>query len=226
MAWRFAVLSRNAVCPFYSAFQNPVEVATSCKVICARVNVVSVNIFFLVWRAAHKFDIRRDPTLTPRSHNKTVAIMANAKTKTPEEVVKENDLLPKLVTHLDRHLIFPLLQFVGEQDEEPTPEITKANTKVKYELLKKTNMTDYVAQLYCQLEGLDEPPAEYATKREEVLEQLEKYNQESEKITDLLSREDVVTGLRSDKVANLEFLKKEHGVCLSKVTGEREANVD
>jgi translation initiation factor 3 subunit E len=59
---------------------------------------------------------------------------------------------------------------------------------------------------------LNEPPAEYATKREEVLEQLEKYNQESEKITDLLSREDVVTGLRSDKVANLEFLKKEHGV--------------
>jgi translation initiation factor 3 subunit E len=146
------------------------------------------------------------------SHNNTVAIMADAKAKTPEEVVKENDLLPKLVTHLDRHLIFPLLQFVGEQEEEPTPEITKANAKVKYELLKKTNMTDYVAQLYCQLEGLDEPPAEYATKREEVLEQLEKYNQESEKITDLLSREDVVTGLRSDKVANLEFLKKEHGV--------------
>lgn len=134
---------------------------------------------------------------------------AASQAKTPEEVAKENDLLPKLVSHLDRHLIFPLLQFVADQEEEPTPEITRA----KYELLKKTNMTDYVATLYCELEGVDEPPKEFAVKREEVLGRLEKYNEESERITDLLGREDVVTSLRSDKVANLEYLKKEHDVC-------------
>ena len=128
--------------------------------------------------------------------------------KTPEEVAKENDLHPKLIQHLDRHLIFPLLQFVAEQEEEPTHETTKA----KYELLKKTNMTDYVATLYCELEGVNEPPKVFATKRQEVLDKLETYAQESEKITDLLGREDVVTSLRSDKVANLEFLKKEHDV--------------
>lgn len=132
--------------------------------------------------------------------------MADA-VKTPEEVAKESDLLPKLIQHLDRHLIFPLLQFVGDQDEEPAE-----TTKAKYELLKKTNMTDYVATLYCELEGVSEPPKEFATKRQEVLDKLETYAQESEKITDLLGREDVVTSLRSDKVANLEFLKKEHDV--------------
>lgn len=84
--------------------------------------------------------------------------------------------------------------------------------KAKFELLKKTNMTDYVAQLYCDMEGLQEAPKEYATQRQQVLDRLEKYQDESEKITDLLGREDVVTGLRSDKVANLEFLKKEHDV--------------
>ncbi len=73
-------------------------------------------------------------------------------------------------------------------------------------------MTDYVATLYCELEGVNEPPKEFATKRQEVLDKLETYAQESEKITDLLGREDVVTSLRSDKVANLEFLKKEHDV--------------
>ena len=129
--------------------------------------------------------------------------------KTPEEVAKDNDLLPKLVTHLDRHLIFPLLQFVADQEDEPSQEITRA----KYELLKKTNMTDYVATLYCELENVDEAPKEYASKRQEVLDRLEVFGQESEKITDLLGREDVVTSLRSDKVANLEFLKKEHDVC-------------
>jgi translation initiation factor 3 subunit E len=130
--------------------------------------------------------------------------------KTPEEIAKEHDLLPKLVTHLDRHLIFPLLQFVADQNDEADNDA--AMTKAKYELLKKTNMTDYVATLYCELEGVEEPPKEFATKRQEVLDRLEKFGQESEKITDLLGREDVVTGLRSDKVANLEFLKKEHDV--------------
>lgn len=137
---------------------------------------------------------------------------AQAAAKTPEEVARENDLLPRLVTHLDRHLIFPLLQFVADQqEEENSQEITKA----KYELLKKTNMTDYVASLYCEMNGVEEPPKEFATKRQEVLDRLELFGQESEKITDLLSREDVVTSLRSDKVANLEFLKKEHGVRFS-----------
>lgn len=134
---------------------------------------------------------------------------ANAAAKSPEEVAQEHDLLPKLVTHLDRHLIFPLLQFVADQEDEPSQAITKA----KYELLKKTNMTDYVASLYCEMNGVDEPPQEFATKRQEVLDRLELFGQESEKITDLLGREDVVTSLRSDKVANLEFLKKEHDVC-------------
>ena len=137
---------------------------------------------------------------------------AQVASKTPEEVAKENDLLPRLVTHLDRHLIFPLLQFVAEQQEdEDLLEITKA----KYELLKKTNMTDYVASLYCEMNEVQDAPQEFVTKRQEVLDRLELFNQESEKITDLLSREDVVTSLRSDKVANLEYLKKEHDVCCS-----------
>merc|ERR1712230_260780 len=112
--------------------------------------------------------------------SKPVAIMAeNAPTRTPEEIAKEYDLLPKLVTHLDRHLIFPLLQFLeGQDEEEPSEDVTRT----KYELLKKTNMTDYVASLYCELEGLEDAPAEFATKRQEVLDRLDKYSEESEKI--------------------------------------------
>ena len=147
---------------------------------------------------------------TPTSANDMLNGAQSKAAKTPEEVAKENDLLPKLVPHLDRHLIFPLLQFVADQEEEPALEMTKA----KYELLKKTNMTDYVANLYCDIEGVSEPPREFATKRQEVLDRLEKFAQDSEKITDLLGREDVVTSLRSDKVANLEYLKKEHDVRL------------
>lgn len=138
---------------------------------------------------------------------------APAPAKTPEQISEENNLLPKLITHLDRHLIFPLLQFVAEQqeDEEDSQEITKA----KYELLKTTNMTDYVASLYTEINDVAEPPKEFGAKRQAVLERLDQFEQESAAITDLLGREDVITNLRADKVANLEYLKKEHEVCLA-----------
>jgi translation initiation factor 3 subunit E len=125
----------------------------------------------------------------------------------------------KLAQHLDRHMIFPLLEFSASQlvDEErgEVKDDAKAReiTQAKYALLKKTNMTDYVADLHCELEGLKEPPAEFANKKQRVFSQLQKYEQETSKIIELLERDDVVNNLRSDKVANLEFLKREHEVC-------------
>lgn len=129
----------------------------------------------------------------------------------------EFDLLPKLVTKLDRHLIFPLLEFANSQveNEDGTSKDaakTRELLKAKFELLKKTNMTDYVANLYCDLEGLQEPPKEYADKRQKVIETLENYEDSTHKLAELLQTEEVVSNLRSDKVANLEFLKKEHDV--------------
>jgi translation initiation factor 3 subunit E len=147
--------------------------------------------------------------------------MASAPTANGGSNVAEYDLMLKLVQHLDRHMIFPLLEFNAGQlvdeesgdvkDEAKAREITQA----KYALLKKTNMTDYVANLYCELEGLKEPPAEFADKKQRVFSQLQRYEQETSKIIELLERDDVVNNLRSDKVANLEFLKREHEVGLS-----------
>lgn len=134
----------------------------------------------------------------------------------------EYDLLNKLAPNLDRHMIFPLLEFSASQlvdedgqvrDEAKARQITQA----KFALTKRTNMTDYVANLYCELEGLDEAPAEYTERKKQVFSQLEKYEQQTAKITELLERDDVVNALRSDKVANLEFLKREHDVRLGTV---------
>lgn len=131
--------------------------------------------------------------------------------------ISEFDLMPKLVTKLDRHLIFPLLEFSSailenEDGSSRDPEKTRELLKAKYELLKKTNMTDYVANLYCDLEGLQDPPKEFADKRQKVIETLENFEDSTNKLTELLQTEEVVSALRSDKVANLEFLKKEHDV--------------
>jgi translation initiation factor 3 subunit E len=123
----------------------------------------------------------------------------------PTDITPEYDLLPRLIPYLDRHLVFPLLEFSAGEDDK---EITRA----KYELLKHTNMTDYVANLWKEINNTDSIPDEFVKKREEVLAKLEHYQVQSEKITELLQDEEVVGNLRSDKAANLRFLEEQHGV--------------
>ncbi|KAI9659243.1 MAG: eukaryotic translation initiation factor 3 subunit E [Trizodia sp. TS-e1964] len=129
------------------------------------------------------------------------------------DLMKKHDLLPKLIPHLDRHLILPLLEFIGEQDNNPFPDIKRT----KYELFKQTNMTDYVAHLWQDIHGEDQVPGEFVKKREEVVQKLHHFQEESSVITELLGRDDVVGSLRSDKIANLQFLKEQHGVTIEMV---------
>ncbi|KAH8903320.1 eukaryotic translation initiation factor 3 subunit [Coniochaeta sp. PMI_546] len=145
--------------------------------------------------------------------------MADSKPAGGLPSTSEYDIIPKLVSHLDRHMIFPLLEFSASQleDEEGNtkdPEKAREIVRAKYELLKKTNMTDYVANLYCELNDLpvEQRPEEFSQKREAVLARLEQFEEETSKIRELLATEEVVSNLRSDKVANLEFLKREHDV--------------
>ncbi|CAP92032.1 eukaryotic translation initiation factor 3 subunit E [Penicillium rubens] len=127
--------------------------------------------------------------------------------KTAEDIASQHDLLPRLIPYLDRHLVFPLLEFSATGDEED-----KEITRAKYELLKHTNMTDYVANLWQEINNSDTIPDEFVKKREEVLAKLQHYQEQSEKITELLQDEEVVGNLRSDKAANLRFLEEQHGV--------------
>lgn len=139
---------------------------------------------------------------------------ASQASRDPQDVVKEYDLLPKLIPHLDRHLVFPLLEFLsGHEDGEDATDITKT----KYELLKQTNMTDYVANLWQEINHSDTIPQEFVKKREEVLQRLQLYVEESKKMVELLADDSVVGSLRSDKIANLKFLEEQHGVTIDMV---------
>ena len=132
--------------------------------------------------------------------------------KNATDITEEYDLLPKLIPHFDRHLIFPLLEFLSGQEEDPT-EITKT----KYELLKQTNMTDYVSSLWQEINNSDSPPEEFSKKREEVLQRLQLFAEETNQIDELLNDDNVISNLRSDKVANLKFLGEQHGVTIEMV---------
>lgn len=133
-----------------------------------------------------------------------------ATTTAAADVAKQHNLLPNLIPHLDRHLVFPLLNFLEE--ETPEDEDTTEFTQLKYNLLKNTNMSDFVGDLHAQLNNLSERPAEFSAKRDAVLEKRRVFEEETEKIQNLLSDADVVGNLRSDKVSNMAFLKDNHGV--------------
>ena len=132
---------------------------------------------------------------------------------TPAEISEKYDLLPRLIPHLDRHLIFPLLEFLSSQEGDDVGE----TTKTKYELLKQTNMTDYVASLWQEINDSDDVPEEFVKKREEVLQRLSLFTEETSQIDELLGDDSVVSNLRSDKVANLKFLEQQHGVTIEMV---------
>ncbi|KAI5283956.1 eukaryotic translation initiation factor 3 subunit E [Ascosphaera acerosa] len=142
--------------------------------------------------------------------------------RTAEELAREYTILPKLIPYLDRHLVFPLLEFASsqlqeqEQDDEPHTDTAAAAeadlTRAKYELLKQTNMTDYVANLWQAMHPGEPVPAEFAAKREAIMSSLAEFQASTAALTALLEDEGVVGQLRSDKVANLAFLEAQHGV--------------
>jgi len=130
------------------------------------------------------------------------------------DIAKQYDLLPKLIPNLDRHLVFPILEFIENKEDEDPMEIKQ----LKFELLKETNMSDYVGGLEMEIKGLSERPAEYTKKRDEVIKRREQYEEETSNLTSLLENTEVTGALRSDKVANLQYLKDTHGVTLEEVS--------
>ena len=54
------------------------------------------------------------------------------------------DLTPRIAPNLDRHLVFPLLEFLQERQLYPDQDILRA----KLELLNQTNMVDYAMDIH------------------------------------------------------------------------------
>lgn len=64
------------------------------------------------------------------------------------------DLTPLLAMFLDRHLVFPILEFLQERGMYPDVDILKA----KIELLNHTNMVDYAMDIHKSLYHTDDVP--------------------------------------------------------------------
>jgi translation initiation factor 3 subunit E len=94
----------------------------------------------------------------------------------PEHLAKY-DLTSRMTPHLDRHLAFPILNFLGETGIYKKEDITRAEIA----LLVDTNMIDFAVDKYGLIN--EEAPAALAEKREHVLSQL---SCERERVLELL----------------------------------------
>jgi translation initiation factor 3 subunit E len=67
----------------------------------------------------------------------------------------EYDLTQTIISYCDRHLVFPLLAHLVENELFPVEQVQAA----QYELTKGTNMVDYAVSLFEQLYPDEEVPA-------------------------------------------------------------------
>lgn len=93
------------------------------------------------------------------------------------------DLTGKIGSFLDRHLLLRALELVEERKLYPAKE--KEILSAKLDVLSKTNMVDFAKDIYTKLNGAD-APKEMDEKREKVIAELQKLQEEAAPLVDLL----------------------------------------
>jgi len=118
------------------------------------------------------------------------------------------DLTNTVSKFLDRHLVFPLLEFLQNKKIYPEEDILKA----KIALLSKTNMVDFEKDIYQSLHKDEELPVEYETRRKNVIKNLKSVQDSSKPIMDLLEDKELCAKLRKENNFNQDYLAEAHNI--------------
>jgi len=105
----------------------------------------------------------------------------------------EFDLTSRMGQYLDRHLVFPLLEFLAVKEIYVDTDLLKG----KLDLLKSTNMVDFAMDVYNALYPDQEVPADLKDKRLEVVAELKRLQAETEPITKIFEQQDVAEKIQS-----------------------------
>jgi translation initiation factor 3 subunit E len=119
------------------------------------------------------------------------------------------DLTKTISPYLDRHLVFPLLEFLDvKKDIYPEEDLLRS----KLQLLDKTNMVDFAMDIYKKLHKTEDVPQEMKAHREDVVARLKQLQAECTPILRVLDNQPLVKQLRQEKLFTLAFLQENHGV--------------
>eukprot|EP00262_Sarcandra_glabra_P006710 TRINITY_DN19204_c0_g1_i1.p1 TRINITY_DN19204_c0_g1~~TRINITY_DN19204_c0_g1_i1.p1 ORF type:complete len:444 (+),score=66.70 TRINITY_DN19204_c0_g1_i1:50-1381(+) len=112
------------------------------------------------------------------------------------------DLTSRIAPQLDRHLVFPLFEFLQERQLYADDEILKA----KIELLSKTNMVDYAMDIHKSLYHTEDVPQDMVDRRVGVVSRLKSLEESAAPLISFLQNASLVQELRADKQYNLQML--------------------
>ncbi|KAF6152952.1 hypothetical protein GIB67_039659 [Kingdonia uniflora] len=112
------------------------------------------------------------------------------------------DLTKRIAPNLDRHLVFPILEFHQDRELYPDSEIKKA----KIELLSQTNMVDYAMDIHKSLFNTEDVPQDMVDRRVEVVERLKLLEESAAPLIKFLQNPNMLNELRPDKQYNLQML--------------------
>jgi translation initiation factor 3 subunit E len=115
------------------------------------------------------------------------------------------ELSSTLAKYLDRHLVFPLLEFLQEKGIYNEDDLLKS----KIALLQSTNMVDFAMDIHKSLYSTEEVPPQMKERRQEVVARLRGLSKDVEQIIAVLANPGVVRNFRQDKAFNLSFLQEE-----------------
>ncbi|KAK0069633.1 eukaryotic translation initiation factor 3 subunit E [Biomphalaria pfeifferi] len=121
----------------------------------------------------------------------------------------EFDLTTTLGQYLDRHLVFPLLEFLtvkGLYDE-------KEMLMGKLDLLSNTNMVDFAMDVHRNLYPDQAVPQVLKDKRQEVVAQLKNLQAKTDSITEIFEQQEVQRQIQASRDGRqlYDFLSKEYG---------------
>lgn len=110
------------------------------------------------------------------------------------------DLTSKISSYLDRHMMFPLLEYLdGLIESEKISYSSKDVAAARLSLLRPTHMVDYAVDIYKKVHGDSaEIPGEMEAQKTEVFKQLEELEAGCKALTDICSNEE-------EKVSNVIF---------------------
>jgi translation initiation factor 3 subunit E len=118
------------------------------------------------------------------------------------------DLTRTIGQYLDRHLVFPLLEFLGSKQIYPEADLLKG----KLELLSKTNMVDFAGDMYKRLYDVEKMPQEMIERREIVVGRLKQLQSECATILCLIDDQALVKQLKTEKLFTPQHLQEKYEV--------------